>query len=298
MVSFNNPIIQYLVIPAGATTGTRIVLDGVDGFLEVFDSNNTLIASIAGRDGTDPNGNVVHKGVSSYDTGGGASNGTVDIQLSTGGINFLGRAGTVLTLQAALFAQYPTTSTGIPFIELQGPNSNSTAPAPQMTVSGVNQAGTNRPTFGFGPSNGSPSAMDFNINGTLQLNNVISYTGGGVNGWQKCNYNGGAAFWVDGPFGGVFAFLDADGWVNFKGMIQSSSGPYTAPVNAFQVPFTAFLPNRTINLAGQNSPAPAVNPFTCSFQIGATGQMLITNFSGSFASGTIFSFENVRYSLT
>jgi len=41
-----NPIPDTLVLPAGATTGQRIVLDGTGGQIIVYDSNNNVIAEI------------------------------------------------------------------------------------------------------------------------------------------------------------------------------------------------------------------------------------------------------------
>lgn len=41
--------LRSLVLPYGATTGTRIVLDGVNGVIQVYDTTNTLIAQIDGN---------------------------------------------------------------------------------------------------------------------------------------------------------------------------------------------------------------------------------------------------------
>lgn len=43
MVAFQNPVIQTITIPSGATTGTRIVIDGVNGTINVYDMNNVLV---------------------------------------------------------------------------------------------------------------------------------------------------------------------------------------------------------------------------------------------------------------
>jgi hypothetical protein len=43
MVAFQNPVIQTITIPSGATTGTRIVIDGVNGTINVYDANNVLV---------------------------------------------------------------------------------------------------------------------------------------------------------------------------------------------------------------------------------------------------------------
>lgn len=46
MVAFKNPIVYYLVIPSGQTSGKRIVIDGVAGTIQVFDQNNVQVAEI------------------------------------------------------------------------------------------------------------------------------------------------------------------------------------------------------------------------------------------------------------
>lgn len=51
MVAYQNPIIFFLTIPSGATSGERVVIDGVDGVIQVFGPsstgpNNGLVAEI------------------------------------------------------------------------------------------------------------------------------------------------------------------------------------------------------------------------------------------------------------
>lgn len=46
MVAYTQPIILTLTIPTGATTGQRIVIDGVHGVIDIFDSSNTRIAEL------------------------------------------------------------------------------------------------------------------------------------------------------------------------------------------------------------------------------------------------------------
>lgn len=43
-------ILRTLVLPAGATSGQRIVLDGTNGLIQVYDASNNLIAEIAPGD--------------------------------------------------------------------------------------------------------------------------------------------------------------------------------------------------------------------------------------------------------
>lgn len=58
--------LRSLVLPYGATSGSRIVLDGVNGRVFVYNSANELLASIAPTDGTDPDGTIYYQGIVDY----------------------------------------------------------------------------------------------------------------------------------------------------------------------------------------------------------------------------------------
>lgn len=74
--------LRNLVLPAGATSGARIVLDGDDGVILVFDSTGALLASIAPEDA--PDGSYL-KGITAYSPNG-------IINLDDGDIFFLADA--------------------------------------------------------------------------------------------------------------------------------------------------------------------------------------------------------------
>lgn len=48
MVAYQNSVISLLVIPSGATSGQRIVINGTDGTIDIYNSANQLIATIGG----------------------------------------------------------------------------------------------------------------------------------------------------------------------------------------------------------------------------------------------------------
>jgi hypothetical protein len=53
--------LRSLVLPAGATTGTRIVLDGIAGRIQIYDANNDLLVQLDGTSGVqvfDENGDL------------------------------------------------------------------------------------------------------------------------------------------------------------------------------------------------------------------------------------------------
>lgn len=61
MVAFKNSIIFFLVIPTGATTGQRILIDGINGVIDIFNNSNHLIAQLgAGVPLTIFEGNVTY----------------------------------------------------------------------------------------------------------------------------------------------------------------------------------------------------------------------------------------------
>lgn len=65
-MQFPIPAQNIFTIPTGATTGARIVLDGTRGAIFVYNSNNALLASIAGVGGTDGQNNTYYPGINVY----------------------------------------------------------------------------------------------------------------------------------------------------------------------------------------------------------------------------------------
>lgn len=60
--------LQSLTLPWDATTGMRIVLDGVNGRILFYDAANELVLSAAPGDGTDPDGNDIERGFTTYNS--------------------------------------------------------------------------------------------------------------------------------------------------------------------------------------------------------------------------------------
>lgn len=60
--------LQSLTLPWDAISGTRIVLDGVNGRILIYNAADELIASISPTLGTDADGNVVQLGMAVYNT--------------------------------------------------------------------------------------------------------------------------------------------------------------------------------------------------------------------------------------
>lgn len=67
-----------LVLPWDATAGMRIVLDGINGRILFYNAADELVLSAAPGNGTDPSGNTVKRGFTSYESGGGDSYATLD----------------------------------------------------------------------------------------------------------------------------------------------------------------------------------------------------------------------------
>jgi hypothetical protein len=89
-VNFFLPVVS-LTIPFGATTGERIVLDGVHGVILLYNSANQLVASYAPINGSDGKGSTyVGPGLAVYSGTGGSSSGLPYAFLSS---NFEGLLG-------------------------------------------------------------------------------------------------------------------------------------------------------------------------------------------------------------
>lgn len=85
-MGWDNSFQTIIILPSGATTGARIVLDGESGTELIYDADNELIASIAPDFATDPAGNQIYPGVTSY-----VAEGSVYAQMYSGSL-YLGLA--------------------------------------------------------------------------------------------------------------------------------------------------------------------------------------------------------------
>jgi hypothetical protein len=65
-MGWDNSFQTIIVLPTGATSGSRIVLDGESGLILIYDADNNLIASISPDDTTDAAGNTILQGITDY----------------------------------------------------------------------------------------------------------------------------------------------------------------------------------------------------------------------------------------
>jgi hypothetical protein len=286
MPAYQRPIVYYLVIPTNATTGQRIVLDGVNGVELVYDSFNQVIASIAPGTGTSTDGQSYVAGIASYASG----NRSNYSQLFNG--------------QLVLNTPLDTVAAGAAVLDNSGVNSDQPelqlfspaysgipmANAAYIHLFGANVGFTDNPYVRISARGGPAGDMDVQIAGTLRY---ASPTGSASETWHALSY---AANWTDGPFAPGKYTRDANGRILFSGMIQFTGGATGAPITVFTLP-VGYRPDRSMNLPLQDSPGTTINPATFTLQLGTNGVASITNFAGTIASGHLFSLEDLGFSL-
>lgn len=288
MVAFNNQVIQYLVIPSGATSGARIVIDGINGVILVYDSNNALIASVAPSPGTDPTGQIWVAGFGAYDDPTHMNYSQLyngDLFLNTPLDSAAG--GTGVEDSRGPVANQPVTHvfspayTGTPqpiaaFVDLFGGNVAQTRdPYVRLSMAGFSN--------------------DMNVLVAGQM--LYSLPGNPNNGPETWHQPALNANWTNtgGTFGNFAYRRNVMGGVDFTGMIQWGAAATPAPDPVFTLP-AGYRPNRTVHLAILSSPAAATNPTTETVEITTGGVVQITN----YASGpnTPLSFEGLSFYLT
>lgn len=134
-MGWDNSFQTIIVLPSGATTGQRIVIDGQNGLILVYDPINDLIVSISPDDTTDSQGNTILRGVTSYENGGHEY-----AQLFNGGLN-VGRYGPDAPAgsQSGYFATLGDNSACV----VNSPTNDETPDSADITFrSGVNSSGT------------------------------------------------------------------------------------------------------------------------------------------------------------
>jgi hypothetical protein len=82
--------LRTLVLPFGQTIGQRIVINGINGTILVYNSVNRLIASIAPETGVDQAGNEVQQGIASYSS---TLTSIIAILNGAGSLEFAARSG-------------------------------------------------------------------------------------------------------------------------------------------------------------------------------------------------------------
>lgn len=139
-MGWDNSFQTIIVLPTGATSGSRIVLDGQSGIILVYDQFNNLIASVSPKQTTDAAGNTILEGIANYV-------GSEYVQMDVGNL-FLG------------VLPNPADPTFVPVPGLAGIKGDSSAiilqsaanqdlPDPSfiICVSGVDTAGTGHATY-------------------------------------------------------------------------------------------------------------------------------------------------------
>lgn len=66
--SWSNDFQTIIILPTGAMSGARIVIDGTNDRILVYDTDGALVDSVAASAGADPMGNAYLQGVATYNT--------------------------------------------------------------------------------------------------------------------------------------------------------------------------------------------------------------------------------------
>jgi hypothetical protein len=219
--------LRNLVLPNGATSGLRIVLDADQGVILVYNASDQLIASIAPSD----NGNQWLAGVCSYaydDASG--NNHVTQINLGSmivntfdaGARNFVAPGGISLddagvSYPVALRVTAPTyytdpVSPGVSHsatmeLNSQYQDTDGLIHSPRMMI--------------YDNSHGQQSPVDLVITGYAYAAQPVSWPGVPVaETWHPFNIYGG---WVQNSSAETFSYkLDSQGWVRFKGALVAS----------------------------------------------------------------------------
>jgi hypothetical protein len=290
MVAFNTQVIEYLVIPSGATTGQRIVIDGVNGVILIYDSSNVLVDSITFGPGTDGTGQSYLAGITSYNDPqrgsyaqlfNGALALSTPLATTPGGADVFDNTG-VNGDQPVLQVFSPAVS-GFP-----QPN------AAYVQLFGANAANTEQPYVWIGSRGGPAQDINVLIGGQLRYTASSGGLGSGVEDWHQPTLN---TNWANTGSGfGNFAYRrNALGAVEFTGLIQWNGAATPAPDPVFTLP-VGYRPDRTVHVVALSSPGPGTNPTTENIEVTSAGVVQVTNYSSG--PNTPLSFENVAFYLT
>lgn len=281
MVSFQNPVIQYLVIPSGATSGARIVIDGVRGLVLVYDAFSELVASVAGQPFlNDGFGNFIYPGVTAYDE----TVQLVAVELTEGQVKFQPIGNPTQDVASIIGTNVLGEPANIaPVMQLISPNAGVAFAQTVLELWGQSPDGSSLQKFRLYDLSGADA--------DVQVTGIIRY---GQTTWVQPALNAG---WANTGSGfGNFAYRrNALGGVEFTGLIQWNSAATPAPDPVFTLP-VGFRPDRNVNIGAQSSPGPGTNPTTETFQITSGGVVQVTNYSSG--PNTPISFENVAFYLT
>lgn len=293
MVAYDQPIILTLTIPTGATTGERIVIDGVNGVIDVYDNNNDKTVEIGEgviQVGFSPNSAIVLT-ASGEDPFG---NPTSTILFET--------FNTTAAASASIGVGHDVAGLGEDFFGITGP-AQSTVPGfwEIDMVSGSNSV----PPFIFVPTLYILYHTDNNPEGGVQVvqafNNAFTKTLGSAipaiaidSGWPIVSDQ----VWSNVPLvnswanvGGAFQIAEyrlmADGTVMMHGSVTggTSTTVATLPVG--------YRPLGTVQFAVGGGATVAAG---ASLRVGITAAGVVT-ISGESIVGGGFAFDGVRFSV-
>lgn len=209
MVAFKNPIIYYLVIPSGATTGTRIILDGVNGFILVYDASNNLVASLSGKMGTDQYGNTIYPGVGAYDY---PTTKTL-VQLINGEVSFVFTDSAVVGHGGAVYTRNPHASGGVTaFTALVSPSTHSPPVKSYVSCDGTSSDGTIPASVSIFSDDGADIVVKINGHTAYAISGVAE-------GWHNITLQNS---WVTDLSTPQYKRLD-NGYIVFRGSMKNGT---------------------------------------------------------------------------
>lgn len=286
-MNFDSPIISTFTIPSGATSGQRIVFDGVNGVILVYNAANVLVESVAFANGTDSTGQNYVAGFGSYDS----TDHKHYSQLFNGALvlNIDNPPEVIGAIVQALMSQGP--SADQPGLLLTSPSNDGVSAA--LELFGGNVAATEAPYARFG-LNGAAVDMDVTIGGQLKYS-PSSSLGAGPEMWHNilpvANWTNLGVPWGDPKF-----TRTAVGTVRLSGALVWSGVVTAAPVTVFTLP-VGYRPNRQLHLTTYTMPVPAVTPQAQTIEITTAGVVSLTNYP---AGGPItpITIEGLEFDLT
>lgn len=232
MVAYQNSVISYLVIPSGATSGERIVIDGINGVIDIYDSLGDLVAQIGNGIGL----LIIGTNVTAM-LGNAGGNPALVFWLNSSP-NLLYGLQTDSVGDILLFSrQYNSSQTGHPIFDIFALDQNSIELGFQTVGGATSFEG---PLLIMNDSN-----LLIYPNFTVSSSALAANVSSGVPWWS------GGQSWVNVTFAGNWANAGApnanvqcifmpDGTVRMRGLAFNTSG--TSGANVFQLP-AGYFPN-------------------------------------------------------
>jgi hypothetical protein len=267
MVAFQNPIVYYLTIPSGATSGERVVIDGVNGVIDIYNSSNVLIAQIGNGAGL-----TLYSGEGIVFADNADPNNHANIFSSTTDIVIDGYT-------------YTSSNTGHSVFDYFDMGINQISIGFAISGSG-NSEGGNIGIFPVGiqlnPENQSPGGLLVQFDSTSYAEIALT-TSGGTEGWHAAILTGG---WTAGSTAGYYSGLqyyrDATGIVHVTGCVKA---PAAAPNTIIATLPVGYRPSSSnIFLCVYTANTPELDDVV----VTSAGTIVFSNEFGVGVSGTLF----------